>query len=156
MGYDLHSQNTEIDSFHFGAFSFPILLEACNYLWPCIYTSGRWYRVLGVDRRFVDEQYPELLSMDGFEVTEEEAHIMARIARNFVAVQRSLPETNRGGGPMCQDRGFTREDVMGLLVSSLHDEPAGRKWPVKIRDDFVDRFEKFAHWAEQSGGFAIR
>lgn len=154
MGYDLSPKNEEAGSFHFGAFSFPMLLEACGFLFPCIHDGGRWYCVFGTDERMPKgDRYPRILSNDGFEVTDEEARIMARIALNFVAVQRSLPTENETEDIRSKSS-FDRNDVLkaierGILGSSEE------KWPVKIREDFTDNFEKFAVWAVKSGGFAI-
>ena len=153
MGYDLESKNN--GSFHFGAFTFPVLLDACGYLWPCIGSGSQWYCVWGADSRMPDgDDYPRLRSNDGFEVTEEEAKIMARVARNFVAIQRSLPETHRGTGTADTQVEFKREDIAKSLMKGMFGGPDG-PWPRKVRDDFVDRFEEFAEWAEDSGGFAI-
>lgn len=33
--------------------------------------------------------------------------------------------------------------------------PLDERWPVKLRDDFVEKYERFAEWAERSGGFKI-
>lgn len=128
MGYDLEPSNKKADWFHFGALSWPVLLEACGYLWPAIQNGGQWYCVFGVDKRMPKgHTYPEIITNDGFRVTAEEGRIMARVARNFVAIQRSLPEVR---GP-------------------------GDEWPVAIRDDFVDKFDAFATWAEKARGFRI-
>lgn len=136
MGYDLNPNNTDAGGFYFGAFSFPILLETVGCLWPCIGHEGRWYAVFGVDPRMpVGDEEPRLHSNDGFPVTDEEAKIMARCARNFVAIQRSLPDTPPG---------------TELLLF-----PGSAPWPRKIRSDFTDTFEKFADWAEISSGFTI-
>lgn len=153
MGYDLSPKNEDLDCMSIGAFSFPILLEACGYLWPCIQNGGQWYCVFGTDPRMPEgDQYPRLMSNDGFEVTEEEAKIMARMARNFVAVQRSLPDTSTPDDARGKSE-FKREDVLGALQRGMF---GGKEhWPVKIRSDFTDKFEKFAEWAEKSGGFSI-
>jgi hypothetical protein len=155
LGYDLSPKNTKLEAFHFGAFSWGPLLEACGYLFPCIQDGGRWYCVWGTDPRMPEgDTYPTLLSNDGFTVTAEEAKIMARIARNVVAVQRSLPEENRGHGTTATQMEFRREDVQELLMRAMSGAAPG-PWPVKIRDDFTEKYEQFADWAEQSGGFEI-
>jgi hypothetical protein len=154
MGYDFIAKNKKAGDFYLGAFSFPVLIEACGYLFACIKHGAQWYCVFGQDPRMGDE-YPRLLSNDGFEVTDEEAKIMARIARNFVAVQRSLPEANRAKGTLTSQAEFRREDVVEMLMRGMHGTPPG-PWPEKIRNDFTDNFEKFAEWAERSGGFEIR
>ena len=153
MGYDLEASNKKAGWFHFGAFSFPVLLEACGYLWPCIQNGGQWYCAFGVDKRMPDgDTYPTLISNDGFRVTAEEAHIMARIARNFVVIQRSLPDSDKTADARSKSS-FNKEDVMQLLGRTMFG--GEKQWPVKIRDDFVGRFEQFADWAEGSRGFKI-
>lgn len=156
MGYDLTAKNDDAGDFHFGAFSFPVLLEACGYLFSSIHHGGQWYCAFGLDPRMGD-RYPMLLTNDGFVVTEEEAKIMARIARNFVAIQRTLPDEDmtEGVAGTKGKEGFRREDVERMLIAAMNDTEANEKWPRKIRADFVDRFERFADWAEKSGGFEI-
>lgn len=136
MGYDLKPISTSLETFTLGAFSFPILLEACGYLWPCIQNGPRWYCVFGEDERMpAGDEYPTLISNDGFPVSEDEAKVMARVARNYVAVQRNLPNQT---------------------ISDDFLEPYSmQEWPKKIRSDFVNKFEKFADWADQSKGFEI-
>lgn len=152
MGYDFRAKNDDAGDFHLGAFSFPILLEACGYLFSAIQSGGRWYCAFGSDPRMGDS-YPLIISNDGFEVTADEAKIMARIARNFVLIQRTLPDENATEG-MESKAEFKRDDVMKLMQEAMH--PGSRKkWPVKIRPDFIDKFEKFANWMEKSGGFEI-
>jgi len=156
LSYDLIPKNKEVGSFDFGAFSFPILLEACGYLFACIQNGGQWYCTFGLDPRMPKgDTYPKLLSNDGFRVTAEEARIMARVARNFVAVQRSLPDENLAKGSIEGQKEFRKEDVLEALMRGMHGGQPG-PWPKKIRTDFTDRFEKFAEWAETSGGFEIR
>jgi hypothetical protein len=154
MGYDLKANNDKLEGYHFGAFSFPVLLEACGYLFASIHHGGQWYCVFDQDER-MGAEYPRILSNDGFEVTADEAKIMARIARNYVAVQRSLPEENRGLGINSQAKAFGKEDVLKMLARGMNDAPYNEIWPMKIRDDFTEKFEQFAPWAEQSGGFKI-
>lgn len=153
MSYDLAPRNREADYFHFGAFSWPVLLEACGYLFPVIHHGGRYYMAYGIDPR-EDGTYPGILANDGFRVTAEEARIMARMARNFVAIQRTLPEENQEQSVVNRPEGVNREQLMALLTRTVSGTDA-QPWPRKIRTDFVDRFEQFAAWAEKSGGFSV-
>jgi hypothetical protein len=131
MGYHFTPNNQESKDFYLGAFSWPILVEAFGYLFPELHKSGKYFYLRGVDDRYDDGT---LGTNDNFPVTAEEAKIMARMARNYVAIQRSLPEQGK--------------------VDIFAPEPL-QPWPRKIRDDFVDKFERFAEWAEKSDGFTI-
>jgi hypothetical protein len=133
MGYDLKPNNEEAGWFHFGAFSWPVLLEQFGCLFQQVNYMSKFYVVNAGDKRF--ETGAMLTSNDAFPVTAEEAAIMARMTRNYVAIQRSLPE---------------QPDMDPLGPIAL------QPWPRKIRSDFVDRFEAFAEWAEKSNGFEIR
>lgn len=120
----------------------------------------RCYAVFGLDERMPaapsGESYPAILSNDGFAVTAEEANILARIARNLVAIQRSLPEENKVAGITSGKPSMDREDVVKALMLGMHGiRDNGDPWPVKVREDFVDKFEAFAEWAPRSGGFRI-
>lgn len=153
MSYDLKPHNKELDWFRFGAFSFPVLLEACGYLFPCIQNGGQWYCAFGIDKRMPEgSQYPGLISNDGFHITSFEAKVMARCAKNFVAIQRILPEENKTED-MRSKSTFKKEDVLNALLRGM--SGGKENWPVKIRSDFVNRFEEFAGWAEKSQGFSI-
>jgi len=154
MGYDLTPRKKGVEPFHFGAFSFPVLLEACGYLWPCIHNAGRWYCAFGIDPRMPQgDDYPALLSNVGFPVTAEEARMLARVARNIVAIQRLVPD-DHATEDMRSKASFRKEDVEALLIRAMGGGSPD-PWPVKMRTDFVDLFEKFAPWAERSGGFTI-
>ncbi len=158
MGYDLSAirpRGVE-KQFHFGAFSWTPLLEACGYLWPLTFNGGQWYCVFGVDKR-LGTDYPLLISNDGFRVSAAEAKIMARCARNFVTVQRSLPEPDPDSRSVVnRPEGINRNDMLKLLAAAVSGGgPRGEAWPVKLRSDFLDRYERFADWAEKSGGFEV-
>lgn len=127
MGYDLEPRNKSLESFHFGAFAFPCLLKLVGFLFP-FQQKTKYTFIQGIDKRFDIDNYPAILSNDGFRVTAEEARIMARCARNFIVIQRNL----------------TKEDIK--------DEYCPVK---KIRVDWTDHFERFARWAEKSRGFRI-
>lgn len=163
MGYDLRAVNPkdqEQSEFHMGAFSFPVILDITSGLFPAAFGKGQWYmpaNVGEVDGRF-NGNYPGPLSNDNFEVTEEEAKIMARFSRNWARIQRDLPEENRTSSLFEGNKGkdgIKREDMMALLMAASRGQVPGEPWPAKVRDDFVVKIEEFADWAEQSGGFTI-
>ena len=155
MSYDLKPNNDNLKSFHFGAFSFPVLIEAAGYLFSCIRGNGQWYCVFGLDSRMpLGDTYPSLLSNDGFPVTAEEAKILARIARNFVAVQQTLGEEQRGSLTPITQMTFKKEDLEALFLRAFTGGSSA-PWPLKIHDDFVEQFAAFAEWADESNGFEI-
>lgn len=187
MGYDfraLKPLDKEKTDFHLGAFSFPVILEFTSYLWPTVHHQGQWYmpgKAGKIDERFKEAKYPPNLSNDGFVVKEDEARIMARFCRNWVLVQRSLPEENRTESFFQGEKGregVKLEDLEAMLakygltsgfIKSMMDKGQPPielmtlimraeecdHWPLKVRDDFVDKIEEFADWADQSGGFTI-
>jgi hypothetical protein len=160
MPYDLVPVNTALKPFRFGAFSFPILLDACGCLFACVHNGPRWYCSFPSDPRLIGqhpetgEPYPSLLA-GGFAVTAEEAAIMARMAHNFAAIQRGLPEENRGKGMRSKSK-FDRADLIELLADAMGGRVKPSPWPEKIRDDFIAKIAAFAVWAPQSNGFHIR
>lgn len=120
MGYDLEPRNKSLEFFHFNTFAWPVLVESFGMMYP-------WYKY-GIGYVSPDGTYPLILSNEGFKVSANEARMMARMATNFVNLQRALPENwNIENGKIYK----------------------------KIRSDFVDLFEKFASWAERSNGFKI-
>jgi hypothetical protein len=157
--YDLTPVNSEAGTFRFGAFSFPVLLEACGYLFACVHAPAKWYCVYKADERMIGchpdgsgQAYPAILG-SGFDATDEEACMMARMARNFVAVQRALPEDHRTQDMRSKPK-FDRADLMELLTAAMAGGAPG-PWPAKVRDDFTARIEQFAEWAPRSGGFHV-
>jgi hypothetical protein len=135
MGYDFRPKKKDAGDFYLGAFSWPVLVEQFGCMFPFM-QKIKWYCVFGIDERMpATDTYPRIISNDGFKVRNDEAKMMAQMARNYVAIQRSLPEQ--------PEIPFNTPDEL-------------KPWPRKIRTDFVDQFEKFADWAEKSGGFSIR
>lgn len=135
MGFDLSAVKEDGGEFHFGAFSWPVLLEACGYLFPYVQKGARWHHAPAVDPLVTDENpygYRLLGSNDNFCVSEDDAKLMARVARNFAAL-------NDPDGALAQ---------AGFGVKS-----DGR--PDPIRADFIEKIGEFAEWAEQSGGFYV-
>lgn len=109
------------------AFHWPILLEQCGAYFAAVFGHTRWFYVSSVDPRMGDsEDGPALILNDGFPITEEEARVLSRIARNYVAMQREL-DPNKPDPLM----------------------PA-------IKFNLLEHFEAFAAWSETSGGFQIK
>jgi hypothetical protein len=146
MAYDLYANNTELSHFHTQGWTH--LLAQFGTYFPFITQGAQWYALFDgrmdihhhptePESDVVIEPYPSILcNCGGFEATEEEAKVLARMARNYVSIQRTLDETHR-------------LDPMDNIPYYL------RKFPQKIRSDWVDNYEQFADWAEQSQGFKI-
>ncbi len=146
MGYDLKPNNKELKPFHFPGYLH--LLEQCGAYFTCIFQGARWYSLwderMSMHRHVneddeleqVVDQYPSIIcNCGGFDVTEEETKVMARIARNYAAIQRTVEPS-------------TEDDT-------IFEPQYLRPFPKYIRRDWVDQYEQFAEWAEQSQGFKI-
>lgn len=137
MGYDFHAVNKELDHFHMGAFLWPYFLEQCGAYFLCMSHGAKYYFVSGIDERMPEgDDYPRLISNDGFPVTDEEAKVLSRIARNYVTIQRGL-----------EDQSEKEDDLLKPVYMQI--------WPRKVRENWIDHLEKFADWMEQSQGFEI-
>jgi hypothetical protein len=150
MVYDLSPNNKELKVFRLSGWAH--LLEQCGAYFSCMSQGARWYMLRdermtthyhdinddGEAELIRDSDYPAIICNCGFEVTEEEAKVLARIARNYAAIQRTLPALTE------EERG------MPITTPSYL-----RPFPQPIRDDWVENFEQFAEWAEQSQGFKI-
>jgi hypothetical protein len=154
MGYDLTAVNKDLDGFHFGAFSWPVLLEACGYLFPYVSQGARyWYHGPDGDP-YVTEKNPHgsqcLGSNDGLKVTAADAKLMARCARNFAGINHpdSWKSAIANGTVPPVEQWEVTEDKNRSWEST---DP--RPWPG--RDDFIDKIRDFAEWAEKSRGFWI-
>jgi 23S rRNA C2498 (ribose-2'-O)-methylase RlmM len=151
MSDDLHANNPDLPSFHMSMGIWPHLLEQSGAYFTCLIKGARWYTLhdermtthyhLNEDDQVekIVAEYPAILCQCGsFEVTEEEAKVLARIARNYAAIQRTLKEP-------------PEEEWGKLMMMPAYERPVV-SW---IRRDWVDIYENFAEWAEQSRGFTI-
>jgi hypothetical protein len=139
MAYDFTPRKSEAGDFRLGAFVWTTLVEmAFGYLFPCQMKGAKYIYGWETDKRFKKEHnYPILISNSYMRVTSTEAKLMARMTRNFVSINRTLDDSHYNEGVA-----FDAPDWE-------------RKWPQKLREDWLDEFEKFADWAEKSGGFKI-
>ncbi|PAF31889.1 hypothetical protein [Paenibacillus sp. 7516] len=139
MAYDFLPKKKEAGDFRLGSFAWTTLIEtAFGCLFPCLTKGGRYIYGWETDKRFKKEhEYPILISNSRMRVTATEAKLMARMARNLVSIQRTLDDSH-----------YNTEVAFDAAEWE-------KKWPQKLRDDWVDEYEKFADWAEKSGGFKI-
>lgn len=153
MGHDLYANNKSLEPLHMGS-AWIHLLEQCGTYFPFVSQGARWY--MPYDQRMtthfhepegdangerapvIDKHYPAIICNCGFEITEEEAKVLARIARNYAAIQRTLKEP-------------PEEELNVPITTPNYLKP----FPKYIRRDWVELYEQFAEWAEQSNGFKV-
>lgn len=140
MSYDLHAKNKNVESIRIGAFSWPIMLQ----------DSGMGY-VLGYGKSRVPGEYVYLngnngspVSNDGYRVTSEEAKIMAKIARGYVSVKRFINDQWEA----LDEAERIESEQLKINGKPLYEQQTG--------DGFLELIEKFAEFAERSGGFCIK
>ena len=135
MSIWLHPRNKALDRFTIGTACWGYILDHAGLIWPFQTEKARWFVTSGIDPRFEADGdgslYPNILGDSGrrFRVMADEAHHLARVARNMVAIQAVLNTGN------VQTPDFR--------------EP----WPMKVRDDWPPIWAAFAEWADQSRGF---
>lgn len=134
MGYDLNPKNKKLESLSVGTFSWPIFLQE----------TGMGY-VLGYGTAMKPGTYVyqngnngSPASNDGYKVSGKEAQMMAAVARGYVSVQRYVNKE--------------WEEIPETELANYEASPYYRK---KMHEDHLKFLEKFADWAEQSGGFTI-
>jgi hypothetical protein len=149
MGHDLVANNKELEGLHMAG-AWLHLLGQCGAYFPYLTQGARWYALFDErmtthyhsdddDQRVATyQEYPAIICNCGFEITEEEARVLARIARNYAAIQKTLSEPSE------------EEENQPITVPDYL-----RPFPRYIRRDWVELYERFAEWAEQSQGFKI-
>lgn len=144
MGYDLISKNkkAKIQEMKYGIFSWPMILQE----------TGMGY-ILGYGLGMRPGSYVyqprgkggSPVSNDGFLVSATEAKAMARCARGFISVKRFINKEWEELSP---------EDLASRV--SCRNEDGTFLYKQKYHEDVLTKLEKFAEFAEQSGGFRIR
>ena len=125
--YHLVPNNQASKTFRMSAFHWPLILEQCGTYFAAIFHQTRWFYVSSLDERMGDsEEGPSIILNDGFPVTGTEAKVLARITKNYIAMQREL-DPNKPNPLM----------------------PA-------LKLNLLDQLEAFAEWAETSEGFQVR
>jgi hypothetical protein len=141
MGYDLYPRNKKLESFHMGAFSFSWMLdEGVGLVIGCgpSMNPGEFFYCS-------DEQGRCPMYNDGFRVDAEHARAMSLAAYGLAAKERWIAGE---WAKLTPDERAEKERANKEFKKDLY-RPA-------VRDDFIDKAEKFAAWAWESGGFAIR
>lgn len=137
MGYDLLPRNKAIAPKNGMIFTWPVILEVtgAGYLFgygPFTFDGGKYV----YDSSRTDGSP---VSNDGFEVTKEDALIMARLFRGYVFVKRAIREE--------WDKKTEAEKICITSCLGNKAEPPA--------EEFLRKIEKLAEFCEQSEGFNI-
>lgn len=137
MGYDLIPKKEEVKAKSGMIFTWPIILDetGAGYL----FRYGR--NTFHPDRYIYDGSRPDgsPVSNDGFDVSKEDALIMAKLFRGYVSVKRELREE--------WDKIPVKKQVM---LESTYGKGA-----VPPSVEFLQKVEDLADFCEQSEGFNI-
>lgn len=137
MGYDLLPKNKDVDSKHGMIFTWPVIL---NETGAC-YLFGYGDHTFSPGKYIYDGSRKDgsPVSNDGFEVTKEEACIMARLFRGYVSVKRALREE----WDQLSEAGQIK---IKSMLGEKAEPPA---------EEFLHKIEMLADFCEQSEGFNI-
>ena len=137
MGYDLLPKNKDVDSKLGMIFTWPVIL---NETGAC-YLFGYGDHTFSPGKYIYDGSRKDgsPVSNDGFEVTKEEACIMARLFRGYVSVKRALKEE----WDQLSKQGQIR---IKSMLGEKAEPPA---------EEFLHKIEMLADFCEQSEGFNI-
>ncbi len=137
MGYDLIPKKEGVEAKSGMIFTWPIVLQETG----AGYLFGYGMNTFDAGRYIYDGSRPDgsPVSNDGFEVTKEDALIMARIFRGYAHVKRALREE--------WDKKPENERVAIKSLLGNKAEP-----PEEV---FLQKIEVLAEFCEQSEGFNI-
>lgn len=139
MGYDLKPRNKELESFHFGAFSWSWMLDAGVGL---VISTGR--SADGGYSYAPDKRGASPRSCDGYYVTAEEANALGHAATGLASVETFIAEQ---WAALSDDERAKWEAANVEYRRELYRKP--------VRADFIKRAEEFGQWALRSHGFWI-
>jgi len=136
MGMELHARNKAAGQFHWGAFGWSWMLGEGVGL-----PVGHFHGLSPGEFIYLDRPDGRCLGYnDGAKVSAKEAKDMAKVSRWVVAKQRAMRQ-------QLERRSQQERDDMA--------EDKYRLYTLPVRADWVDQLEKFADWAEKSGGFRV-
>lgn len=136
MGMDLYPRNKDAGDFHWGAFGWSWMLAEGVGL-PVGHFPGL------APGEFIYNGRPDGKSLgynDGARVTAKEAKQMAMMARWIAAKQRAMQQQFESRPE--KEQAAMREDRFKLYT-------------LPVRQDWVEKLDRFADWAEKSAGFRV-
>jgi hypothetical protein len=136
VSFNLRPRNKAMPDFSFGAFGWSWLLEA-----GAGFPVGHFKGIEPASFLYLGRQDGRCLGYnDGAKVSASEAREMAKLTRWIVLYQRTLHHH-------FEQR--SEEDRAHMLDNGQ------RLYNTPVRKDWLDHFERFADWAEKSGGFRV-
>lgn len=139
MGYTLKAKNKKVKSIDYGAFIWPIMLQDTGMGYVLGYGAGR----SPASYVYQNGNIGSPSSNDGYRVTATEAKMMAKVARGYISVKRFI---NKEWAELPEER-------RKVDMEAKYD---GRPlYNLETAEHFLTRLEKFADFAEKSGGFQI-
>ncbi len=132
MGYDLKPRNKNIDEFCFGSFSWGWLMQSGVGLAIGITRGLRTFSYYYTP----DKKGRDPNCNDGYYVTSKQAKLMSVLCNSIVSGERKIA--------------IDWESIPENEKKYLED-----KGSAPVREDFVDKAERFAEWAKKCGGFWI-
>ena len=139
MGYDLKPRNKELEWYSMGIFSWSWMLNKGVGL-----VIGTGYAIKPAQYSYIaDKRGASPQSNDGYYVTSKQAKIMAVVARGLVSVEKFKVQQWNEYTPEIQKQMQDWNDKHKL-------------YNMPVREDFINKVENFAEWAEKSGGFWIK
>ena len=139
MGYDLKPRNKELEWFSMGVFSWSWMLGAGVGL-----VLGNGNSIEPAQYVYVpDKNGASPQSNDGYYVTSKQAKIMSVVAKGLVSVEKFK---------RAQWNGYSPERQQQMQEWNNRN----KIYNMPVREDFIDKTERFAEWSEKSGGFWIR
>lgn len=139
MGYALRPRNKELETFRIGAFSWTWLLGEGVGL-AVFYGNSHRPASYVYSPRKVRGGISSPASNDGFPVSKKESKIMALLA---IAVIHRYKHINEEVSKLSEEERERKKSMFPDIYN----------WGV--REDFLEKAEKFAEFAEKSNGFRI-
>ncbi len=138
MGFDLKPRNKKLDWFHFGAFSWSWMMnEGVGYIINYGKAKDPASFSYVPDKKGRCPAYS-----DGYYVSADLAWAMGRAALGLVSTCRRIIEEWEKLSP---DERKRQEEF-----NKTH-----KLYKTPVREDFIDKVEKFGVWAQKSSGFGI-
>jgi hypothetical protein len=138
MGYELKPRNKKVKQIHF-SLVWPIMLQECGMGYILGYGAGR----CPTSYVYKSGNNGSPSSNDGYRVSANDAKYMAKVARGYVSVNRFNN---------AEWEAMDKEDAEIAKQAKYDGKPL---YNLPVSENMLTNYEKFADFAEASGGFTI-